>query len=301
MLLQDFISYKDQFLTHIAVEKNLAANTRRAYASDLEQFADFWKKANDTAGTPIGFQLTLERFFVSLYHQKITKPSIARKISCLTSLQTFLRISGIELTFKIARPRLEKKLPIFLSVDEIFYLLDQVPDDKLRSSRPLRDKAILELLYATGIRCSELVAINFGDIDFEQKVIRIKGKGRKERLALFNDAAKTRLIKYLKNEREPLRAQDPMFMSVRNTRLTTRAVQKIMELFRGPLKTMRPVTPHKIRHSFATHLLSQGVDLRMIQELLGHQSLSSTEKYTHVSPEQLARMVDSLHPLNRKK
>jgi integrase/recombinase XerC len=302
MQIQAFIDHKELFLQHILVEKNLTPNTRRAYTSDLELFILFWQKINESAGLPISIQLAVERFLVSLYHQKINKSSIARKISCLTSFQKFLRLSGIDISLKITRPRLDKKLPVFLSVDEIFYLLDTIKDSDLNSARPLRDKAILELLYATGIRCAELVGINVGDVNFEEKVIRIMGKGRKERIVLFNDKAKQRMLTYLRKERLPVEHKaDPLFVSARNVRLTTRAVQKIMEMFRALLKDMRPVTPHKIRHSFATHMLSQGVDLRMIQELLGHQSLSSTERYTHVSLEQLSHMVDNLHPLNKKK
>lgn len=300
MDLQSFISHTKGFLQYITVEKNLTANTIRAYTSDLELFTEFWQRVEKEAGITFPIQTITERFLVMLYHDKVNKSSIARKISCIKSLEKYLRAQGVELPIKVVRPRLEKKLPVFLSVDEIFYLLDKINDAELPSARPLRDKAVLELLYATGIRCAELVSINIGDLDVENKVVRIQGKGRKERLALFNDKAKERIQSYLKYERGPIHAlNDPLFINSKDTRITTRSVQRIMEMFRKLLKTLRPITPHKIRHSFATHLLSQGVDLRMVQELLGHQSLSSTERYTHVSPKQLAELVDTLHPLNK--
>lgn len=301
MDLSSFKSHTENFITYITVEKNLTTNTIRAYTADLALFIEFWERVHQQTTVAFPIQTITERFLATLYHDKVTKSSIARKISCLKSLEKYLRTVGVELPIKVVRPRLDKKLPVFLSVDEMFYLLDKVTDAELSSSRPLRDKAILELLYATGIRCAELVAINRADIDLENKVVKIMGKGRKERLALFNDKAGARIAEYLKKERGPINPSDPLFINVNHTRITTRSVQRIMEMFRKLLRTRRPITPHKIRHSFATHLLTQGVDLRVVQELLGHQSLSSTERYTHVSPKRLAELVDSLHPLNKKK
>jgi len=299
MQLSEFQIKKDEFLVHIKVEKNLSHNTYRAYESDLQQFIDFWQKITTTEGIELPLRATLERFFVSLYYKKIDKSSIARKLSCFKSFEKFVRSFGITLNLKLARPKLDKKLPIYLSVDEIFHLLDKVHIDELPSKRPLRDKAILELFYATGIRCSELVNIKLSDIDITNKVIRIFGKGRTERLALFGEKAKTKLIEYLTKERpEAKSTNEHLFVNARNGKLTTRSVQRIMEMFRTFLKIERKITPHKIRHSFATHLLNQGVDLRVVQELLGHRTLSSTEKYTHVSTQHLAQMCDNLHPLN---
>ncbi len=297
MELASFTEHVKGFLQHIAVEKNLAANTRRAYASDLEQFIEFWDRITKEA--PLPMNTVLERFFVSLYHQKINKSSIARKLSCFKSLEKYLRIAGIELKIHLARPRLDKKLPVYLSVDEIFYLLDSIKPEDLPTKKPMRDKAVLELLYATGVRCAELVGIKIGDINIEQKCVRIFGKGRKERMSLFGERARKSIEDFIRLERGPVTSlNDPLFNSFKNKPLTTRSVQRIIAMFRNVLNTGRPISPHKIRHSFATHMLHQGVDLRVVQELLGHASLTSTEKYTHVSSQQLATMCDTLHPIH---
>src|SRR5579859_3109385 len=298
MQLSEFQIKKDEFLVHIKVEKNLSHNTYRAYESDLQQFIDFWQKITTTEGIELPLRATLERFLVSLYYKKIDKSSIARKLSCFKSFEKFVRSYGIHLELKLTRPRLDKKLPIYLSVDEIFHLLDKINNDELPTKRPYRDKAILELLYATGIRCSELINIKLSDIDFNNKVIRIFGKGRKERLALFGQKAHGKIMDYLSKERNIQSVQEYLFVNARNTKLTARSVQRILEMFRAFLKIDRKITPHKIRHSFATHMLNQGVDLRVVQELLGHATLSSTEKYTHVSSQQLAKMCDTLHPIH---
>ena len=166
----------------------------------------------------------------------------------------------------------------------------------------MRDKAILELLYATGIRCSELVNICFNDINLEEKTIRIFGKGRKERIVLFGNKAKKQLVRYITAERETVAHKDEaVFLNFRGGQLSSRSVQRIIEMFRKFLQLERPITPHKLRHSFATHLLNQGADLRMVQELLGHQTLASTEKYTHVSLQVLSKMCDEVHPMRAPK
>ena len=164
---------------------------------------------------------------------------------------------------------------------------------------PIRDKAIFELLYATGVRCSELVNICIRDIDMKEKTIRIVGKGKKERLVLFGAKAYEKVMEYCKTERPPVEHQyEPLFLNYRYEKITSRSVQRIIKMFRSFLRIERPLTPHKLRHSFATHLLNQGADLRAVQELLGHKLLSSTEKYTHVSLENLARLCENIHPIN---
>ena len=158
----------------------------------------------------------------------------------------------------------------------------------------------MELLYATGIRCAELVNIQLKDIDFTQQTIRIKGKGSVERMVLFGTKAQEKINLYISKERGGSRDPESyLFLNNRQQKLTTRSVQRIFIMFRKFLKIDKPLTPHKMRHSFATHLLNQGADLRAVQELLGHKTLSSTEKYTHVSLEQLTKMCDTIHPINR--
>lgn len=299
MKRKEFNDKVTEFITHLEVERNLSGNTLRAYESDLKQFILFWEEQDRLKVQNNGLRQVIERYLVSLFYKKIDKSSIARKFSCFKSFEKFLKSYGIDLQLKLTRPRLDKKLPVYLSVDEIFHLLDNTKDEELPTRRPIRDKTILEMLYATGMRCSELVSIRIGDIDMEQKTVRISGKGSKERIVLFGEKAKQKMSQYLMHERPHVHEpSEKLFLNNRGTALTSRSVQRIIEMFRQFLKIDRPITPHKIRHSFATHMLNQGVDLRVVQELLGHKTLSSTEKYTHVSLDDLSRMCDAKHPIH---
>jgi site-specific recombinase XerD len=296
-----FINKKDEFLQQLTIERNLSEHTIRAYRADLQQCIQFWESLSPDDQAHLTVRQIIERYLMVLFYKKLHKSSIARKFSCLRSFELFLAKQGIELNLKLKRPRIEKKLPIYLSIDEMFHLLDKVPDDALGSQFPARDKAILELLYATGIRCSELVNIRIGDIDLKQKNIRIIGKGRRERIVLFGDKSVYILNRYFKEERLGIKSADePLFLNYKGTKLTTRSVQRIIHMFRSFLKIERPITPHKIRHTFATHLLHQGADLRTVQELLGHRSLSSTEKYMHVALNDLKRVCNKTHPMQSK-
>lgn len=299
MKRKEFKEKVTEFITHLEVERNLSGNTLRAYDSDLKQFLLFWEDQERLKVENSGLRQVIERYLVSLFYKKIDKSSIARKFSCFKSFEKFLKTYGIDLKLKLTRPRLDKKLPVYLSVDEIFHLLDNTKDEELPTRRPIRDKTVFEMLYATGMRCSELVSIRIGDIDMENKTVRICGKGSKERIVLFGDKAKNKINQYLTVERPQVHeASEKLFLNNRGTPLTSRSIQRIIEMFRQFLKIDRPITPHKIRHSFATHMLNQGVDLRVVQELLGHKTLSSTEKYTHVSLEDLSRICDSKHPIH---
>lgn len=288
-----------EFITYIEVERNLSSHTISAYETDLQLFHEFWLKLNAQLPESVGLRTAVERYLIALYHQKIQKSSIARKISCFKSFEAFMLKQGVELKLKLQRPRVDKKLPTFLSVDEMFHLLDSIKNTDLPTKRPLRDKAVLELLYATGIRCSELVNIKLTNINIEEKTITIYGKGRKERIVLFGHKAQERLLAYLTYERQKNSGEhDYLFVNQRGGQLTSRSVQRILEMFRTFLKIKRRITPHHIRHSFATHLLNQGTDLRIVQELLGHRSLASTQIYTHVSTARLMEICDTLHPMN---
>jgi len=290
------------FFTFLEVEKNASSHTIRAYRGDLKQLLSFWdqlRKKEPSMHT--AFDAVLRRYVVSLFYKKVKKSTLARKIACLRSLQNYLLKQGIKLSLQVTSPRLEKKLPITLTVDEIFYLLDEVDCADLPSKFPYRDKAIFELIYATGVRCAELVSIKMHDIDFEEKTIRIFGKGRKERIVLFGTKAHVSLMRYIEEERGELavKKESPfLFLNSAGSVISPRSVQRIFEMFRRLLKIDRQLTPHKLRHSFATHLLQQGVDLRVIQELLGHKTLNTTEIYTRVTSTELAKMCDEKHPLN---
>ncbi len=299
MNLTDFMRYKEEFLSYINVERNLSYNTQRSYKSDFNIFVDFWNRINKSETQELELRRTIERYFVHLFYEKIDKSSVARKISCFKSFEKFLKTKDIEICLKLKRPQVDKKLPVYLSVEEIFFLLDSVKNEELPTKRPIRDKAIFELLYATGIRCSELCGITMQDIDMHEKVIRITGKGRKERFVLFGSKARIRIEEYLKEERPKVfDIKEYLFVSQRNVPLNQRTVQRVVSMFRTFLRGNKQITPHKIRHSFATHLLNRGADLRAVQELLGHETLASTEKYTHVTPSQLTKMCNTLHPFN---
>lgn len=295
-------TYIKDFLTFLEVEKNASSHTLRAYRSDLAQFISFWERALNVSQTKaLSIAAIVQRFVLALFYKKINKASLARKLSCLRSFQNFLRDQGINLSLALKGPRLDRKLPITLSPEEITYLLDSLNNEQLPTPYPYRDKAIFELLYATGVRCGELVNIRFADIIMEEKSIRIMGKGKKERFVLFGSKAADMLSKYLLLERPLLKKQkdqQSVFLNYNGGRLTTRSVQRICGMFRGFLDPNRTLTPHKLRHSFATHLLQEGVDLRIIQELLGHKMLTTTEIYTHVTNQQLAKLCDEKHPLN---
>ena len=300
MLISSLQHQVAAFITYIDVEKKLSKHTIRAYQADLGQIFSFWQQINSHEKTEITLRTALDRFFIALYHKKIDKATVARKISCLKSFERYLKKSAqIDLKLKLARPHVDKKLPVYLTIDEIFHLLDTVPYHEFATSRPYRDKTILELLYATGIRCSELVAIRLQDIDMEQKTIRIIGKGNKERIVLFGQKAHDQIKEYLAHERPRIvQTAEKLFVNYRAQPLTARSIQRIFQIFRKKLAIKRNITPHKIRHSFATHLIAHGTDLRIVQELLGHTSVISTERYAHVTLERLTQICQTIHPLH---
>lgn len=299
MTIQEFEAYAAEFLAHLGTERNLSKHTVRAYGSDLRHFIHFWNEQLSIDDQHhLEIRQILERYLVSLYYNNINKQTIARKYSCFTSFARYIKKRGIALNLSLKRPRIDKKLPIYLSVDEIFHVLDTVPDHELTSKFPIRDKAIFELLYATGIRCAELVSIRMQDLDMNNKTIRIQGKGNKERMVLFGEKARKKLAEYIEKERPAIITHtEALFVNKQHKPFVTRTIQRIFEMFRMVLKIDKHITPHKIRHSFATHLLNQGTDLRIVQELLGHATVSSTEKYTHVSLEELTKMCNDIHPI----
>lgn len=299
MTIADFEEHKEAFLLCLKAERNLSEHTLRAYFLDLNQFITFWSNLPDIDKKNLGLRQIIERYLVALFYKKISKASIARKFSCFTSFERFLLSKGIELNLNLKRPRIDKKLPIYFSVDELFHILDTIKNESLPTRHPIRDKTIFELLYATGVRCSELVNMAIEDIDMNAKTIRVLGKGKKERMVLFGDKAREKILEYYAKERpEIIDHKEPVFLNYRYEKLTSRSVQRIVKMFRVFLPIERPLTPHKLRHSFATHLLNEGADLRAVQELLGHKTLATTEKYTHVSLENLSKLCEGVHPVN---
>lgn len=297
--MQDHI---DAFLEALR-NRAVSEHTLSAYESDLRGFEAFLKARN------LPFDLIdhvfIRDFLGHLYEQRLEKTSIARKLACLRTFFKFLvrehriKTNPAEL---ISSPRLPKKLPSYLPEDEAAAVVEMPQGDGFQA---VRDRAILELLYASGLRVRELVGLNDENLDRPQQLVRVLGKGRKQRIVPFGEFASKALDAYLV-ERQRLgleRAEDsgqiPLFVSVRARRLSARDVQRLVERTRLRLPSGRHVTAHTLRHTFATHLLERGADLRAIQELLGHSSLATTQKYTHVSLEHLRAEYDKAHPKAR--
>ncbi len=235
------------------------------------------------------------RKYLSLLHRKNKKSSIARKLSTLRSFFKYLvkeQIVTSNPAKSVATPKVEKYLPSTLTVDETFRLMESVDETKKQS---LRDHAILELLYSSGLRVSELVGLNSSHLDLDLGIVRVMGKGRKERIVPVGSKAVEALRIYLEG-RGSVNREDPVFLNTRGGRLTARSVGRLVKLYTKYSGIFRKVSPHSLRHSFATHLLDAGADIREIQEMLGHASLSTTQRYTHLSIGKLMEVYDRAHP-----
>ena len=299
----------EQFLEHLRYERNVSAHTLRNYRIDLEQFLEHLtgsKSSDKTRTTPSVEQidhLTIREWLATLHSAQKQKSSIARKLAALRTFFQFLVREGLlELNPAklVSTPRQEKKLPNHLSVEEAVRFIES-PDPETDLGK--RDRAMLELMYATGVRVAELVTMNLGDIDFRSQLIRVTGKRRKQRIVPFGDPAGDALRNYLKIREKFLfnapvskRDEEALFLNYQGTRITTRSVGRMVDKHIRLCAGMHNISPHALRHSFATHLLDSGADLRDIQELLGHARLSTTQVYTHVSMEKLIEVYDKAHP-----
>jgi integrase/recombinase XerC len=298
-----------QFLEHLRYERNVSEHTLRNYASDLQQFRDYLAPANPKTGKrtepPIAGvdHITIREWLATLHSAQKQKTSIARKLAALRTFFQFLVREGmLEMNPAklVSTPRLEKKLPKHLSIEEAVKFIES---PNLETDLGKRDRAILELMYATGVRVAELTKLNLGHIDFRNRLIRVIGKRRKERIVPFGEPALEALKNYVEirdgfldaapiSEREP----EALFLNYQGTRITTRSVGRMVEKYIRECAGRYDISPHALRHSFATHLLDSGADLRDIQELLGHARLSTTQIYTHVSMEKLIEVYDKAHP-----
>ena len=301
----------DSYIQALKTQKGYSAHTVRSYHSDLEQFLRFVKEKGGEQGKAeqepaldsIDF-LLIREYFGTLF-SAARRTTIARKISAVKSFFTFLEKRGLireNAAADMTAPRQEKYIPTYLPVDEMFRLLER-PDQ----GRPLglRDLAILEVLYSCGLRVSELVGLDIKSIDFEQRLVRVLGKGNKERIVPVGKAAVKAVRRYLDGTAS-LRKKaggDPgtghLFINARGGRLSTRSVANIVKKYGREGGLMLDISPHALRHTFATHLLDGGADLRSVQELLGHVSLSTTQKYTHVSLDKLMEVYDKAHPRSK--
>lgn len=292
------------FSSWLEVEKGYSPHTISGYTRDLNEFSG---TINDVELCTISTE-HIRKFIVYL-HRSNSSTSVARKLS---ALRTFFRYMLREKAVKkdplvgVVGPKAGKYIPTFLTVDEVFALIES-PDK--RDTFKLRDVAILELLYSTGIRVAELASSNLNDLDFESEVLRVRGKGNKERLVPIGRPAKEAVRAWQPQRQQIILAclgrgktpvDDALFLNNRGGRLTTRSVERFVKQYGEKAGIVQVVTPHALRHSFATHLLEMGADLRSVQELLGHASLSTTQRYTHLTLDHLAEVYDNAHPLAGK-
>ena len=296
----------EKFDNYINVERNLSLHTRRNYISDLKQFSDFLKREHSKIKYE-AIDKTIIRSYLGFLYKKNRKSSVARKLATLRTFFKFLLRAGIlkkNPASLVSTPRLEKHVPSFLSIDETFILLE-MPD--VTTLAGLRDKAIMEILYSSGLRVSELVETNENDIDLNLGIIKVMGKGKKERIVPIGSKAIEALNNYLQSGERKRRLSPtsplnlPVFLNQRGGRLTARSVARIINRYIEQCGLLKNISPHSLRHTFATHMLDAGADLRAIQELLGHVSLSTTQKYTHVSIDKLMEVYDKAHPKSREK
>ena len=290
-----------RFLQHMHIERAASPHTLKGYREDLETLAEYFQEENGNCPDPSTITaVELRGYLAALNDAGYAKTSIARKLASLRSFYRFGQREGWidhNPAKALRNPRKARKLPHFLSTDEIGKLLAAPPASETMG---LRDRAILETLYSAGLRVSELVDLCDGDIDFEQRIVRVRGKGRKERLSPLGSYATRALQKWLKarklSPKEPTGRQAPVFVNKFGTRLTSRSVGRLLEKHLKQAGLDNRTSPHTLRHSFATHLLDRGADIRSVQELLGHKSLETTQIYTHVSTSSLRAAYEKAHP-----
>ncbi len=297
-----------EFKNYLQVEKNASSHTLEGYLNDIAQFQDFLIHSGH-AVSPIQLEkidrLAVRSFMGYLYEKGFSGATMRRKLSTLSSFFRFLCREG-RLKTNVAKtvpaPRMQNKLPAYFSIDEMFRLLE-LPQGK--KFLPIRDRAVLELFYSCGLRISELVGLTQEDIDLDSRMIKVLGKGGKERLLPMGrpcvEALKTYLGARMDKTRKFSSAPEKLFLNYRGTGISTRGVRKVVEKYIKQGNFAGGVSPHSIRHSFATHLLESGADLRSIQELLGHSSLSTTQKYTHLTLDRLSETYDKAHPRAKEK
>ncbi|MBP85104.1 MAG: tyrosine recombinase XerC [Planctomycetaceae bacterium] len=290
-----------RFLRYLTVERNASELTIKSYREDLTSLAEYLTEAfghdpSPSEVTPID----LRGFVAALHEAGYAKSSVSRKLASMRSFFRFSQREGIVDSTPakpLRNPRRDRKLPHFLSTDEIGQLLDAPP-----ATQPLglRDRAILETMYSAGLRVSEAVGVNDADLDFENGLVRVRGKGKRERLAPLGSFAMRAVKRWVKERslspKEPKGGTAPVFVNKFGRRLTTRSVGRMLEKHLKHVGLDTRTTPHTLRHSFATHLLDRGADIRSVQELLGHKSLITTQIYTHVSTAGLREAYEKAHP-----
>lgn len=281
--------YIDKFLNYLDVEKNYSKHTTLNYRIDLLEFATF---AGETAVEKIDY-LFLRRYLAHLRTKQYLSRTLARKLSSLRSFFRFLHRESLiksNPAVLIMSPKREKRLPKFLTEEEANQFMEMPLGDKLLNKR---DRAILETLYSTGIRVSELVGLSVENVDLISNIIKVAGKGKKERLVPIGNKAVAAIRDYLESRPKQTSA---VFLNKNGTRLSARSIGTIVHKYIRMMSTTHDISPHVMRHTFATHLLNRGADLRSVQELLGHVNLSTTQIYTHVTTDRLKKVYDQAHP-----
>ncbi len=291
-----------EFLRHLALEKNASAHTVKSYREDLTQALDFFRgRLPRDAVRPDRLTTRLVRAYLAwLHEQGYARTTVARRLAALRSWCRFLCRQGTLSTNPadgLRGPRQEKKLPHFLGEQDLLRLLEAPPAD---TPLGLRDRAILETLYSAGLRVSELTGLNVGDVDLDSGLATVRGKGKRERLAPLGEPALAALKTWLAQRELALgtaaRTPDAVFLNKRGSRLTSRSVGRLLEKYLAHAGLDPRTSPHTLRHSFATHLLDRGADIRSVQELLGHRSLGTTQIYTHVTTNRLRDSYHKAHP-----
>ena len=305
--------YLPRFLEFLKLNRNVSHHTLRAYRSDLWQFVEFSKERVGRPITTDDFDHRLVRsFLANLYEKGHSRASSARKLASVRSFARYLRNEGrLEHDFGglVSTPKLARRMPTHLDPDEISVLLES-PD--LDTPLGRRDRAILELFYASGLRLSELVSLDVDDVNLRDQLVRVLGKGGKERVIPFNQSASDAIRSYLKDHRVLVNSSNetlgqachpqttvvsmPLFVNYRGGRLSSRSVDRLVRKYAVQSSARLGISPHALRHSFATHLLERGADLRAIQELLGHARVSTTQRYTHVNAAQITALYRRTHP-----
>lgn len=294
----------DKFLNYIQKQKNYSLNTIKNYKIDILEFKNYLDKEGINYLT-VDYDF-IKGYLMWLYERKLSRNSVARKLSSLRSFYKYLFNNDFidQNPFRyVATPKKEKKLPKYLGIEELETLFN-TPD--LSASLGQRDRLILEVLYATGVRASELVNIKLDDIDFYKKEIRILGKGNKERIVEFGDYCLEIIKMFINDGRQKILKKHNttncyLIINEHGKKLTTRGVEKIIDNIVKKASLKKHISPHMLRHTFATHLLNEGCDILTVQELLGHESLETTQIYTHVSNEKLRETYLKYHPLNKRK
>jgi integrase/recombinase XerC len=300
----------ERYVNYLLYERNASPHTIRNYRSDLEQFCDFLAEGKPDAQVDVQAvdAFRIRAYLAFLFEGEKKKTSIARKLAALRAFFKFLsreQVVGENPAARVATPKLAKTLPRIMSEEEMNGFLDRLaeaagPGAPGLTPALVRDRAILELLYASGLRVSEMVGLDLRSVNFGDAIVLVKGKGRKERIVPFGSKAKQALTEYLAVREKVLwetkSGSTALFLNARGRRLTTRSVDRLVKKYVRRFVPNAQASPHSLRHAFASHLLTEGADLRAIQEMLGHASLSTTQKYTQVSIKQLMEVYDRTHP-----